>query len=134
MPTSLPLTVAVIGASADRSKFGNKSVRAHLVAGYRVFPVHPKADLIEGLPVFRSAKDVPVERLDRATIYLPPALGLAILDELAAASPREVWFNPGSATEELLRLARERELNAIAGCSILSLGLSPAEFADGQDY
>ena len=35
-------TVAIIGASTDRSKFGNKSVRAHLQQGYEVFPVNPK--------------------------------------------------------------------------------------------
>ena len=41
-------TVAILGASADRSKFGNKSVRAHAQAGYDVYPVNPKGGTIEG--------------------------------------------------------------------------------------
>jgi predicted CoA-binding protein len=65
--TSRP-TVAVVGASRDRSKFGNISVRAHLQQGYEVFPVNPNADEVEGLPAFESLADVPVENLDRVTI------------------------------------------------------------------
>jgi hypothetical protein len=68
-------TVAIIGASADRSKFGNKSVRAHLAQGYRVFPVNPKGGEIEGIAVYKSLAEVPAERLDRISMYVPPAVG-----------------------------------------------------------
>jgi predicted CoA-binding protein len=123
-------TVAVIGAGTERRKFGNKSVRAHLAAGYTVFPIHPTASVVEGLPAYRSVKEIPVEKLDRVTIYLPPAIGMTILSDLAAISPREVWFNPGAESPELLAKARQLGLNAIPGCSIVNLGLSPAAFPD----
>ena len=129
--TSLePRTVAVIGAGTDRHKFGNKSVRAHLRAGYTVYPVHPTATVIEGLPAYRSVKDVPTGKLDRVTFYVAPAVGLAVLRDVAAKSPAEVWFNPGAESPELLAKARELGLNAIAGCSIVDLGLFPAMFPD----
>jgi predicted CoA-binding protein len=121
-------TVAILGASADRSKFGNKSVRAHLRAGYSVYPVNPSGGEIEGLPVSRSLAEVPVERLDSISVYLRPEIGVKLLDEMAAKSPSEVWFNPGSESAELLARARALGLNAIAACSIVALGLSPAEF------
>jgi predicted CoA-binding protein len=130
MTQSESLTVAVIGAGPDRRKFGNKSVRAHLAAGYTVFPIHPTAEVVEGLPAYRSVKDIPVEKLDRVTVYLPPAIGLMILPQIAAVSPRAVWFNPGAESPELLTKARELGLNAIAGCSIVNLGLSPSDFPD----
>jgi uncharacterized protein len=121
-------TVAILGASTDRAKFGNKSLRAHLHAGYDVYPVNPKGGTIEGLAVSRSLAEVPAPHLDRVSVYLPPALGLAALDQIAAKGAREVWFNPGSESPELLARASELGLNAIAACSIVDLGLSPAQF------
>jgi predicted CoA-binding protein len=127
-------TVAILGASADRAKFGNKSVRAHARAGYEVYPVNPSGGEIEGLPVSRSLADVPVEQLDRVSVYLRPEIGLTLLGEVAAkmpgASGGEVWFNPGSESPALLAQARELGLNVVAACSIVDLGLSPSEFPD----
>jgi uncharacterized protein len=127
-------TVAILGASADRAKFGNKSVRAHLRAGYDVYPINPSGGEIEGLPVYRSLAELPVERIDRISVYLRPEIGLAILDEMAAKAPEksgtEVWFNPGSASPALLTRARELGLNVVPACSIVDLGLSPSQFPD----
>ena len=99
-------TVAVIGAGPERRKFGNKSVRAHHKAGYTVYPVHPTAETVEGLTAYKSVKDVPVEKLDRVTVYLPPAIGLTVLADIAAKSPGEVWFNPGADAPEVLAEAK----------------------------
>lgn len=123
-------TVAVVGASADRAKYGNKSVRAHLRQGYQVFPINPHAATIEGLPVWGSVADVPVERLDRITVYVPPEIGITLLEQFAAKQPTEVWFNPGSESEALLKRAEELGLPAIMACSIVDLGASPSEFGD----
>jgi uncharacterized protein len=123
-------TVAILGASADRSKFGNKSLRAHAKAGYDVFAVNPKGGTIEGQPVYKSLADVPVEHLDRISMYLPPQVGLAMLSEIAAKGCGEIWFNPGSATKEVIAKARELGLKAINDCSIVDLGMSPSEFED----
>jgi predicted CoA-binding protein len=123
-------TVAVVGAGPERRKFGNKSVRAHAAAGYTVYPVHPTAETVEGLSVYKSVKDVPVEKLDRVTVYLPPAVGLTVLADIATKSPGEVWFNPGADGPEVLAEAKRLGLNAIAGCSIVDLGVSPSMFPD----
>lgn len=124
----MPQTIAIIGASADRSKFGNKSVRAHVQRGYRVFPVHPSAETIEGLPAFRSVLDVPVEVLDRVSVYLPPAVALSLLPQIAAKPANEVWFNPGADDPAVLAKARELGINAVAGCSIIAIGESPSDY------
>jgi predicted CoA-binding protein len=123
-------TVAVLGASPDRRKFGNKSLRAHRAAGYTVYPVTPSATAVEGEPAFRSLADVPAGPIDRVTVYLPPPVGLRVLPEIAARAPGEVWFNPGADAPEVLAEARRLGLNVVAGCSIVDLGLSPAAFAD----
>ncbi len=121
-------SVAILGASADRAKFGNKSVRAHAQAGYDVYPVNPKGGQIEGLTVYRSLADVPVDHLTRVSVYLPPAIGLVALEEIASKGCDQVWFNPGSESAPILERARQLGLQAIAACSIVDLGLSPAQF------
>jgi hypothetical protein len=122
-------TVAILGASADRSKYGNKSVRAHLRAGYEVFPINLKADSIEGLPSYTSLADLPGP-VDRISVYLAPPLGVRHLEAIAACGPKEVWLNPGAESNELLAKGRELGLKMIAGCSIVDLGLSPRQFPD----
>ena len=121
-------TVAILGASADRSKFGNKSLRAHTAAGYEVYPVNPKGGAIEGLSVYRTLADVPEGHLNRVSVYLPPAVGLGMLDQIAQRGCDEVWFNPGSESGEIMARARQLGLRAIADCSIVDLGMSPSEF------
>jgi len=123
-------TVAVLGASADRRKFGNKSVRAHLQGGYDVFPVNPKAGEVEGLPAYPSLDAVPVERLSRISVYLPPAVGLSLLEEIARKGADEVWFNPGSENAEILIRAAALGINVIAGCSIVDVGISPDDLPE----
>lgn len=120
-------TVAILGASADRSKFGNKAVRAHLQQGYDVYPVNPKGGQIEGLTVYAKLADVPVEHLNRISIYLPPQVGLAALDEIAAKGCDELWLNPGSESPEILAKAEALGLEPIQACSIVSLGVHPGE-------
>jgi predicted CoA-binding protein len=120
-------TVAILGASADRQKFGNKAVRAFRARGYTVYPVNPKGGQIEGLPVCRSLAEIPPEvHLDRISVYLPPEVGLRVLPEIVARGCGELWLNPGSESPQLVAAAREHGLNVVEGCSIVALGMSPA--------
>ncbi len=122
-------TIAVLGASANRSKFGNKCVRAYLDAGYRVYPVNPAEREIEGLPVCRTLAEVPAP-LDRISVYLPPPVTLALLPDIAraAGAATEVWFNPGSADGAVLAEARRLGIAARPGCSIVDIGRRPGEY------
>jgi uncharacterized protein len=123
---SLP-TVAVIGASTDRSKFGNKSVRAHAAQGYEVFPINPKGGEIEGLTAYTSLAEVPAAHLNRVSLYVPPAVGLKLLPEIAAKGCDELWLNPGAESDELVQKARAMGLEPIVACSIVDVGMSPDE-------
>jgi len=120
-------TVAIIGASPERRKYGNKSLRAHQQAGYQVFPINPHVDQIEGLQAYASVTDIPVE-LDRVSMYVPPHVGITLLEEIAAKGCKEFWLNPGTESPELVAKARSLGLKPILDCSIVDLGLSPAQF------
>jgi uncharacterized protein len=122
-------SVAVIGASPDRKKFGNKAVRAFRECSYQVFPINPKATEIEGLTAFPTIGAIPV-RPDRVSIYLPPSLVLAVLPEVAAKGCDELWLNPGTDSPEVVTEAQRLGLKTIQACSIVGLGLSPKQFPD----
>ncbi len=122
-------TVAVLGASRDRSKYGNRSVRAHARAGWEIFPINPQAAEIEGFRAFRSLREIPVRSLDRVTVYLPPKIGITLLEDIVACQPREVWLNPGSESEELLSVAEKLALPVICACSIVDVSLSSSMFS-----
>ena len=119
-------TVAILGASANRKKFGNKAVRAFQQQGYAVYPVNPRENSIEGLPAFPSLAAVPV-RPQMISVYLPPPIVLKVLPEIAAKGCDELWLNPGAESEEVLAEAKKLGLNVIQACSIVSVGASPGE-------
>ncbi|QDU09240.1 CoA-binding protein [Gimesia aquarii] len=119
-------TVAIIGASTDRQKYGNKAVRAYLKQGYDVYPVHPRETTIEGLPVYPTLEEVPVEDLDRISVYVPPEIGMSLLESIREKGANEIWFNPGSESPELLARATELGVNVIQACSIIDIGESPS--------
>ncbi len=118
-------SIAIIGASNDRRKFGNKAVRAYLQQGWTVLPVNPSAVTIEGLKAYPSVRDVP-RPVDRVSVYVPPQVGLMLLDDIAAVQPGEVFFNPGTESDELLTRAQQLGLNVLLACSIVAIGVSPA--------
>lgn len=111
-------TVAIIGASADQNKFSNKSIHAHLRAGYDVYPVNPKEEMIEGLKCYKSIAEIPVA-LDRVSLYLPPPVGVKILDDIAKKGCQELWVNPGADSPELIEKAQALGLNPIVACSFM---------------
>ena len=118
-------TIAIIGASNDRAKFGNKAVRAFQQQGYTVYPVNPKETAIEGVAAFRSIRDVPV-RPEMISVYLPPPVLLQVLPDIAAKGCDELWLNPGTESDEVLQLAERLGLNVIQACSIIGVGVPPS--------
>lgn len=122
-------TVAVIGASTDRSKFGNKAVRAHIAQGWTVYPVNPNGGTIEDISAYTSINNVP-KPLTRIAMYVPPAVGLKLIPDIAAANPEEFFVNPGAESDELIAAAKEADLDPIQACAIVDIGTTPAAFSD----
>jgi len=118
-------TVAVVGASADRTKYGNKAVRALRDAGWTVFPIHPTLKEVEGMAAYPSLDAVPVAGLDQVSFYVAPSVGIQVLDQVARKEVGEVWLNPGSESPEIVARAAELGLSVIQACSILGAGQFP---------
>ena len=118
-------TVAIIGASSDRQKYGNKAVRAFVQQGYSVYPVNPKETEIEGIATYKSIREVPV-RPDMISVYVPPPVLLKLLPEIAAKGCNELWLNPGTESDEALAEAERLGLKVVQACSIVGVGVSPS--------
>ena len=123
----MPKTVAVVGASSNRTKFGNKALRAFVAEGHTVIPINPHEAEIEGLRTYASVLDVP-GTIDMATVYVQPEVARALLDEFEKKAIPEIWVNPGAESDELLAEARRRRMRVIAACSIIAIGRSPSDF------
>jgi hypothetical protein len=117
-------TVAIIGASGHRDKWGNKAVRAFQQQGWTVYPVHPAEAEVEGLKVWTSIQAVPV-RPHTISVYLAPPRLLKILPEIAARGCDELYLNPGTESPEVLAECARLGLKATQACSIIAIGVAP---------
>jgi uncharacterized protein len=116
--------VAVIGASNNPRKFGNRAVRAFRRQGYTVVPINPHEVEVEGLRTYKSVLDVPGP-IDMATIYVPPEIGEVVIGEIAQKQIPEVWLNPGAESDALIARARALQIEPIVACSIIGIGEDP---------
>jgi predicted CoA-binding protein len=116
--------VAVIGASSNRNKFGNRALRAYKEQGYTVVPIHPHLAEVEGLTAYASVLDVP-GTIDMASFYVPPEVGLRVIDEVASKGIPEVWLNPGAESDALIARAKALHIQPIVACSIVAIGENP---------
>jgi predicted CoA-binding protein len=114
---------AVVGASRDRDKYGNKVLRAYLQRQRAVYPVNPKVSEIEGLTAYPDLASLP-EPVHGVSIVTPPAVTEQVVAQAAAAGIRHIWIQPGGESLEAIRLAEQLGINLIAGgpCLLVTLG------------
>ena len=117
-------TVAVIGASSNKDKWGNKAVRAFAQQGYTVFPVNPNETEVEGFLTYPSIAALPV-RPDTVTVYVPPQRLIKLLPAIAARGCDQLFLNPGTESPEVLAECQRLGLNAVQACSIIAVGVAP---------
>ncbi len=111
-------TWAVVGASDDRSKFGNITFRALRRSGKRVYPINKKTTQVEGETAYPSLSDVP-EHVDCALIVVPPKQGETVVREADEAGIDHVWFQPGAESVAALAYCEAHGMAAISGRCIL---------------
>ncbi len=114
---------AVVGASADRAKYGNKVLRCYLQHGLPVVAVNPKAVAVEGAAGFASLRDVP-EGVRAVSVVAPPAAAAGIVADAVARGIRHLWFQPGAEEAGALAVAQQAGVQVIAGgpCLLVALG------------
>jgi predicted CoA-binding protein len=114
---------AVVGASTDRSKYGNKVLRCYQQHVRKVYPVNPKALEVEGLRAYPSLATLP-EPVSAISVITPPAATEQVVREAQAAGVKHVWMQPGAENDEAIRTAEALGMNVIAGgpCLLVVMG------------
>ena len=114
---------AVIGASRDRSKYGNKVLRCYQQNGRTAYPVNPNADEIEGLACVPDLASLP-NQVKAASIITPPKITEKIVEQAAEAGVQHLWMQPGAESKAAVERAAELKLQIIAGgpCILVTLG------------
>lgn len=113
----------VVGASADRSKYGNKVLRCYTQNGRRVFPVNPRERTVEGLPCLAGVADLPDE-VASISVITPPAVTERVVEEAIARGVRNVWMQPGAESPAAVDRCEEAGVNVVAdgSCVLVVLG------------
>lgn len=111
---------AVVGVSADQSKFGYKVYKRLLAAGYTVYPVNPKLKELEGRQVYPDLSSLP-EVPDVVNCVVPPAVTTAIVPLCAEQGIKYLWLQPGAECNEALELANEHSVVAERACVLVEL-------------
>ena len=114
---------AVVGASTDRSKYGNKVLRCYQQHGHEVYPINPKAPEVEGLRAYPALAALPVP-VPAISVITPPAATEQVVREAAAAGVKHVWMQPGAESDAAIRTAESLGLSVIAGgpCLLVVMG------------
>ena len=114
---------AVVGASPDRSKYGNKVLRCYLRHGRPVVAINPRQQEIEGVPCHASLRAV-TPPPGAASIVAPPAAAAGIVADAIAAGVRHLWFQPGAEDAAAIASAERAGIEVIAGgaCVLVVLG------------
>lgn len=114
---------AVMGASSNREKYGNKVLRCYLQHGKEVFPINPRAEEIEGLKAYPSLASLP-KQVRAISVITPPAITETVVREAIGAGVKHIWMQPGADSPEAIRAAEAAGIQVIAGgpCLLVVLG------------
>ena len=109
---------AVVGASTNRNKYGNKVLRCYQQNGRPVIPVHPGEAQIEGVDCVASIADLPTE-VESLSVITPPAITEKIVEQAAAKGIKNIWMQPGAESPVAVQYCKEQGINVIADGSCL---------------
>ena len=112
--------VAVLGASPKPHRYANQAVRLLLEKGYRVVPVHPRWETIEGLPVAPSLAAIEGQ-VHTLTLYVGAARSAPLIEEILELNPGRVIFNPGSESPALAGRLTDAGIEHFEACTLVML-------------
>jgi predicted CoA-binding protein len=99
-------TYALIGASANKEKYGFKVLENLLEAGFKVIPINPKGGKILEQKVYTSINDIKQD-VDVAIFVVPSQVTQVVIDDVLNKGIKKIWLQPGSENEEIIRKCEE---------------------------
>jgi predicted CoA-binding protein len=115
---SRDMIYAVVGASANPTKYGHKVLKDFKEAGYNVTPINPKGGEILGLKVFESLSDMK-KSPDVVITVVPPRVTEEIVKEAKELGIANVWMQPGSESEKAVKYCEQNGISCIHNACIM---------------
>lgn len=113
---------AVVGATENPAKFGNKIYKKLKAFGYDVYAVNPMYTEVDGDKCYSSLSDVPV-KIDCVNVVVGPDKSVHVLDEVKRLGIENIWFQPGTYTPEIVEASEVAGLNTVyMNCVLVELG------------
>lgn len=108
----------VIGASANRAKFGNMVLRCYQQNSRIVYPVHPLLDKVEGLSCLKSISELPSE-VKSISVITPPQITEQVVEQANAHGIKNIWMQPGAESPLAIQKCLDYGINVIADGSCI---------------
>ena len=107
-------SIAMVGASPDKTKFSYGVLRVLHETGYEMIPVNPRPDVTEirGLEVFNSLAEID-RPVDMVEVFRRPEDLLGIAQEAVAIGAKVLWGQIGVRNDEAARLAEDAGLQVV---------------------
>lgn len=110
--------IAIVGASEDRRKYGNKIVRDLLSKGFEVYPVNPRSETIEGIKCYRDIEELPKD-IDLIVFVVPPEIGIQVAEKAMRMGFGRLWFQPGAGSKQIEDLVKNNGVEYSIGRCIM---------------
>ncbi|MGA7269636.1 MAG: CoA-binding protein [Acidimicrobiia bacterium] len=111
-------TIAVVGATDNREKYGSVIYRDLKRKGYRVLAVNPGRDTVDGDPAYATVADLPVEP-DIIDLVVPSSEGVKVVRQALDIGYDRIWVQPGAESPELLTILQEEGAEYLADACIM---------------
>ncbi|MBF0106895.1 MAG: CoA-binding protein [Deltaproteobacteria bacterium] len=113
---------AVVGASQNRAKYGNKVLRVYMQNNLKVYPINPKEDSIEGLTCLKEISELPADT-QSISVITPPAVTEKVVEAAHKKGIKNIWMQPGAESTRAINLCKEFNINCIAdgSCALVVL-------------
>jgi predicted CoA-binding protein len=107
-------TIAMVGASPDKTKFSYGVLRVLHETGYDMIPVNPRQDITEirGLKVYPSLKEID-RPVDMVEVFRKPEDLYTIAEEAIAINAKVLWGQIGVINHDAAKLAEDAGLKVV---------------------
>jgi len=109
----------VLGASSNPARYSYLAINRLKAYDHPVLAVGKKEGTVAGVPITRD--HIPETGVDTVTLYLNPRNQVEYYDYILNLHPKRIIFNPGTENDELIRKAKENNIQPVIGCTLVML-------------
>jgi uncharacterized protein len=110
--------LALVGLSRKGGKFGNMVLKDLSKKGYKVYPIHPAAESIDGHPCWKGFESLP-EKVGGAVLVVPPAETEKVVRQAVSAGIPRIWMQQGAESQDAIRYCEQNGISLVHGHCIM---------------